>query len=312
MQVGRSQRLLASSSSGLAVTYQSLSPDVCFLVYPTTGPVIQTVNDRVEANEWNCSVRATQAGDSRYSAATSVDQSFKYFKAPMVLQVENSSSLSGAGPHAIVTRVRMVDNAAMSGLTSLGHLLNVTNQSSSICRIDSHGTWDRTGGIVNRTYLTALSNGICSLKFDFPGTKDRAPVSLTWNANSIMPVDTATYIEPSIAGSVLPATGYQISRSSIRSGILTIDFAVRAQDSKLAPVANSGRLSTSGGAGLNVSFQTSAICSIRSASRVLGEIFRVSLRLNGEGTCTLQANFPGVNSMKYLPSALTWSATITK
>jgi len=253
----------------------------------------------------------TQAGDAKFSPAASVDQSFKYFKAPMVLQVENSSNLSGSGPHAIITRVRMVDNAAMSGLTSLGYLLNVTNLSPSICRIDSHGTWDKTGGIVNRTYLTALANGRCSLKFDFPGTKDLAPVSLTWNATTTsMPVETATFVEVSINGAVVPATGYKISIATSR--FITIDFAVKAQDPKLAPITNGGRLSTSGGAGINVSFQTSSVCSFRSARKLAEEIFRVSLRLRGEGICTLQANFSGVNSMKYLPSALTWSATITK
>ena len=312
MQVGRSQPLLAKASSGLAVTYQSLTPDVCFLVYPTSGPVIQTVNNRVEANEWNCSVRVTQAGDTKFSPAASVDQSFKYFKAPMFLQVENSTNLPGSGPHAIVTRVRMVDNVAMSGLTSLGHLLNVTNLSPSICRVDSHGTWDRTGGIVNRTYLTALANGTCSLKFDFPGTKDRAPVSLTWNAATTMPVETATFIEASIAGSPVPATGHTISIAKVPQSVMTIDFAVKALDPKLAPTTNGGRLSTSGGAGINVSFQTSSVCSFRSATKISGELFRISLRLRGEGVCTLQANFSGVNSMKYLPSALTWSATITK
>jgi hypothetical protein len=40
-----------------------------------------------------------------------------------MLQVENAPTLNGVGPHAVITRVRLVDNAAMSGLTSLGHLL---------------------------------------------------------------------------------------------------------------------------------------------------------------------------------------------
>jgi hypothetical protein len=102
----------------------------------------------------------------------------------MVLQVENSSSLTGAGPFSIITRVRLVDNDAMSGLTSLGHLLTAQSLTPNICRIDSHGLWDRTNGIVNRTSVTVLATGTCSLKFDFAGTKDRSPATLTWNATT--------------------------------------------------------------------------------------------------------------------------------
>jgi hypothetical protein len=127
-----------------------------------------------------------------------------------------------------------------------------------------------------------------------------------------MPVETPTFIEASIAGVLVPATGHIISIAKVPQSVMTIDFAAKALDPKLAPVTNGGRLATFGGPGINVSFQTSSVCSFRSATKLAGEIFRVSLRLRGEGVCTLQANFPGVNSMKYLPSALTWSATITK
>gem|GEM_PF-6051486 len=45
----------------------------------------------------------------------------------MVLQVESAPSFAGVGPHAVITRVRLVDNVAMSGLTSLGHLLRAAS-----------------------------------------------------------------------------------------------------------------------------------------------------------------------------------------
>lgn len=182
MAVGRSQPLLARSSSGLPITYMSMTPDVCFLVYPPSGPVIQTVNNRQDAAEWNCTVRANQTGNERFEPALPVEQSFKYFKAPMVLVVETNSNLRGTRPIAVVTRVRLVDNVAMSGLTSLGHLLTVQSLTPTVCRVDSHELWDRTGGIVNRTFVTGMVNGACSLRFDFAGTRDRAPATLTWNA----------------------------------------------------------------------------------------------------------------------------------
>ncbi|NBY50997.1 MAG: hypothetical protein EBQ55_00300, partial [Actinobacteria bacterium] len=183
-QVGRSQQLMARATSGLQISYISMTPDVCFLVFPASGAFVQSVSNRADASEWTCTIRATQAGDDRFAPAVSVDRSFKYVKAPMVLQVENSSSLTGAGPFSIITRVRLVDNDAMSGLTSLGHLLTAQSLTPNICRIDSHGLWDRTNGIVNRTSVTVLATGTCSLKFDFAGTKDRSPATLTWNATT--------------------------------------------------------------------------------------------------------------------------------
>jgi hypothetical protein len=180
--VGRSQKLLATASSGMQVTYLSLTPDICYLLYPATGAHIQSVSKLPENGPWTCTIRATQAGDDRYVPANSVERTFNYEKASMVLVVENGTALTGAGPHAIITRVRFADSSFMSGLLSLGHTLTVQNLTPTICRVDSHGLWDRTNGIVNRTYLAGLLSGTCSLRFDFAGTADRAATSLTWNA----------------------------------------------------------------------------------------------------------------------------------
>jgi hypothetical protein len=310
MQIGRSQPLLAKATSGLQVTYLSMTPDVCYLIYPASGPVVQSVNNRSVAEEWTCTVRAIQTGDDRFAPAASVDRTFKYVKAPMVLVVENSPVLSGSAPIAVVTRVRLVDNVAMSGLTSLGHLLTAQSLTPSTCRINSHDLWDRTGGIVNRTMVSGLANGTCSLKFDFAGTKDRAVATLIWNATVTVPVDTATFVDAQIGGRSVPSTGFSISRATAANGLVTMDISVRAQDSRLAPATNGGRISTVS-APLQTMFLTPGVCSMSSASRISGNIFRVVLRLNSTGTCSLQVNYPGESAMRYFPSILTWSATVT-
>lgn len=309
--LGRSQPLLARATSGLQISYLSLTPSVCFVLYPSSGPAVQTTIGIADGIDLTCTIRASQAGDDRYAPAVAVDRSFKYTKAPMMLQVENAPTLNGVGPHAVITRVRLVDNVAMSGLTSLGHLLTAQSLTPAVCTIQSHGTWDRSGGIVNRTYVVGLVNGTCSLKFDFEGTKDRAPATLTWNATVAMPVDTPTYIDAQIGGVSVPSTGYTISRSTASRGLVTIDVSVKPVDPKLAPINSGGRLSTSGGP-LRATFPTNNICSMSSTTFLSSNIMRVVLRLNAEGTCTLVVNFPGVTSMKYFPSSLTWNATITK
>jgi hypothetical protein len=309
--LGRSQPLLAKATSGLQITYISLTPSICYLLYPSTGAVVQTSAGVPESAELTCTIRATQPGDSRFAPASPVDRSFKYSKAPMVLQVESAPSLAGVGPHAIITRVRLVDNVAMSGLTSLGHLLRAASLTPSICAIQSHGTWDRTGGIVNRTYVTGISAGTCSLKFDFDGTKDRAPATLTWNAALAMPVETATFVEASIGGKALPAMGNVISRSTLSNGLITMDLVVKAVDPKLAPTANGGLLPINV-APLRVTFPTTNICSMSLYQRINNFTLRVVLRANAEGLCSIQVNYPGENSWRRLPSALNFGVTLTK
>jgi len=99
-----------------------------------------------------------------------------------VIAVSSTSSLLGAGPHQVISTIGYVDKSNMSGLTSLGHLLTVVSLTPDVCKVNSNELWDRTGGIVNRTYVAGLKNGTCTLKFDFAGTVDRQPTTLTWNA----------------------------------------------------------------------------------------------------------------------------------
>lgn len=140
------------------------------------------MNLRPAASEWTCTIRATQAGDDRYAPAVAVERSFKYVKNPMVLQVQSGSTLSGTTSQAITTAVRLADSTLMTGISSLGHLLTVQSLTFTVCRVDSNALVSLSGGTFNRTMVTVLASGTCSLKFDFVGTDDRAPATLTWNA----------------------------------------------------------------------------------------------------------------------------------
>jgi hypothetical protein len=103
-------------------------------------------------------------------------------KARTVIAVTSSTSLSGAGPHSVIATFGTVDRSIMSGLTSLATLLSVTSQTPSICQVAKNELWDRPGGVVNRTSVTVSIRGTCTLKYDFAGSTDRLPSTLTWNA----------------------------------------------------------------------------------------------------------------------------------
>jgi hypothetical protein len=176
---GKSAQLPAAASSKLPVKYVSLTPSVCFIIEQlANGPAVQSA-PATGADRVTCTVEAQQAGDDRYAAATPVRTSFFYEKAPMQLVTATApATLNGPGAQVFVTNVRYVEAAMNSGLASLGHMLTVTTTTPTVCRVDSNELWDRTGGIVNRTTVRALTKGTCSLTFYFPGTTQRAPSTL--------------------------------------------------------------------------------------------------------------------------------------
>jgi hypothetical protein len=324
--VGRSQPLLAKASSGLQITYLSMTPAVCLILYPSSGPSVQTVAGVADASEWTCTVRAIQTGDDRYATAVPVERTFKYVKAAMVLQVENSTNLFGAGPHAIITRVRLVDNVAMSGLTSLGHLLTAQSLTPSVCKIDSHGTWDRTAGIVNRTYVSGLANGTCSLKFDFAGTRDRAPATLTWRATvSSVAIPTASIIGLQvISGNIvngkevvgLMETPPAMFLSGLDKGRVQFNVSVKpANPAATVGVGSRGTYDSLAVNSLKATILTPTTCVFEnspkstSISVVSERVFVLPIAL---GTCGIRFDFAGIPGWKVEASSNTWIATVNK
>jgi len=176
------QPISGRATSGLPVGYTSLTPEVCYVINLSAGTTIQRQSRLNDAPSWTCTIRVTQDGDSRFNPATPVDVTFKFLKARTVIAVTSTNSLLGAGPHQVISTFGYVDTSMMSGLTSLGTLLNVVSQTPSICQVSKNELWDRSGGIVNRTYVTVSANGTCTLKYDFAGSADRLPSTLTWNA----------------------------------------------------------------------------------------------------------------------------------
>ncbi|TMH06184.1 MAG: hypothetical protein E6H67_06865 [Betaproteobacteria bacterium] len=86
----------ATASSGLPVTFTSLTPTVCTI----NGSMVTLVA------AGTCTIRASQAGDATYSAATNVDQSFAVM--PILANQITFGALNnrtfGAGPFAISHR----------------------------------------------------------------------------------------------------------------------------------------------------------------------------------------------------------------
>jgi hypothetical protein len=77
----------ASASSGLAITYSGGSTGVCAVTEDGSKVHIGGAGE--------CSVTASQAGDSRYAAATPVAQTFTIAKAPLTVTASNATMTAG-------------------------------------------------------------------------------------------------------------------------------------------------------------------------------------------------------------------------
>lgn len=180
-EVGPAQQLRAISNSGLPITYKSLTPATCFIINGASGSSVQSAPNRPAGESWDCTVRATQPGDSRFAAATPVDQTFKWNRAAMLITVSAPTTLSGRGLHTIIASLNFAD-INKRGTSGLGHLLKATSLTPATCTVSRNAAWSRSGGIVTRTSLRGVANGDCQIQYDFAGTTDRSPTSVVWRA----------------------------------------------------------------------------------------------------------------------------------
>jgi hypothetical protein len=220
------------------------------------------------------------------------------------------SAMPGAGPYIFVTNVLYVDTPMNSGLASLGNLLTVTSLTPTICRVDSNVLWDRTGGIVNKTQVTALDNGTCQLSFYFPGTTTRAATTLAWSKTVTgFPVATSTFVELQSLQKVLPATGNALSLKAIDAGRVVINAFVKTTDPALM---GSGQLALN--SSVAIASTTPLVCIVEKVTTNMGTSNPYTgsvIKPLKVGACTIQYTYAGESTMKRSASALTWSATVT-
>jgi hypothetical protein len=181
-EFGPAQTLNATASSGLLVTYVSLTPNVCFIVAGASTASVQSVSPLPSVASFDCTVRATQSGDSRFAPALPIDRSFKWMPSAMNITISGSSRFLGKGPHSVSATINFVD-PNKRGTSGLGHLLQVTSLTPNTCTVASNVIISATGGQVNQTRINGIANGDCQLRYDFSGTADRAATTRTWSTS---------------------------------------------------------------------------------------------------------------------------------
>ena len=161
--------LAATSTSGLAVAFASTTSGVC-TASGTTLTLLAV---------GNCSVAASQAGNSTYAGAMVVTQTFSVAAAPLTAQsitfVSPGNQTLGTAPAALVA-------TASSGLT-----VSLVSTTTGVCT---------TSG----TTLTLLTAGSCTISASQAGNSifaSAAPISNTFNvAAAPLTAQTITFASP--------------------------------------------------------------------------------------------------------------------
>ncbi len=190
---GKSLKLSATSSSGLAVTYASSTTSVCTVSGNTASFL----------TAGTCTITASQAGNATYAAATPVSQSFGVLLTQTIAFANIPTQLVGTPLTLIAT--------ATSGLA-----VTYSSSTSAVCTV--------SGGIA-----TFLAPGTCTLTASQSGNTTYAAAASVTNSFSVDSVQTITFnsIGSQVVGTplVLSATassGLAVTYASSTTSICTV------------------------------------------------------------------------------------------
>ena len=187
-EFGAAAPLLASSTSGLAVTYKSLTPKVCYVLYPSSGAAVQTVTP-TPTGDLTCIIEASQPGNADYDPADTITRSFKWLRAPMyitpyaansdkrnsVLSLPNAPTYAVGQTYNFVTSLLYL-SGQNSGLASIGHLLKAESLTPTVCTVLQVAIQDR-GSLFTWASIKMLQKSTCTIRWSFDGTATRDAAS---------------------------------------------------------------------------------------------------------------------------------------
>ncbi|MBV5299858.1 MAG: fibronectin type III domain-containing protein [Rhodoferax sp.] len=185
LALGGTATVLAKASSGLVVSYSSLTPTVCS-VNASTGLV-------TDLAAGHCSIAADQAGNDDFAPAAQVSQSLRVLVNP-------AQTLSfGAAP--VLT---LYGTATVSATASSGLAVRYSSLTPAICAVQT------SSGVV-----TSLAAGNCNIAADQPGDANynaAAQISQTLTVAD----GGATVTPPGVPTGVLASLGATVNTVEVR------------------------------------------------------------------------------------------------
>ena len=310
--------LTATASSGLAVAFASATTSVCTV----SGSTVTLVAPG------NCSITASQAGDSNYNAASPVSQSFTVGMGSQSITFSPLSSAAfGSAPFALTA-------TASSGLpvSFASTTMAVCTVSASTVTIVAPGACSITATQAGDTNYTAavpvtqgftVTPGSQTITFAAPSgvTFGAAPFALTATASSGLTVSFASTTTPvcTVSGSMVTiVTAGTCSITASQAG--NTNYAAAATVSQSFTVAKASQTisfgaltgQTYGGSPFAVSATASSGLTVSFASTTPGSctVSGGQVTLVSAGTCTIAASQTG-DSNYSAATTVTQSFTIS-
>jgi subtilisin family serine protease len=181
-EYGPAAPLTATATSGLPVTFTSLTPATCVILQPSNGSYVVQSAPGVSGNGVLCTVQANQAGNDAWAAAAPVTRSFTWNKVATVIRVTNGvSTRTSAGPFQLLASALAVNPALNSNLQSLGLPVVVTTSTPAVCQIISNSQVDNGSGIFTQATIKGLANGTCTTSWAFAGNDTRLAATTAYS-----------------------------------------------------------------------------------------------------------------------------------
>ncbi|MGA8145945.1 MAG: CARDB domain-containing protein, partial [Gallionellaceae bacterium] len=193
--VGGTGTVSATATSGLVVSYSSLTTGICTV----SGSTVTGVN------VGTCTIAADQSGDANYNAAPEVTQNFSVGMGSQTIAFDPA-------PTVVVDGTGIVSAAATSGLT-----VSFSSLTPSVCTLSGNT-------------VTGVSVGTCTIAADQGGDADYDPATEVTQSFTIGKGDQAIGFNPApnvvVGGtgtvSALATSGLAVSFSSLTTGVCTV------------------------------------------------------------------------------------------
>lgn len=257
--VGTQLTLSAKASSGLAVSFVSLTTSEC-TVSGTTATLVAT---------GTCSIQASQSGNSSYSAAPAITQSFTVSKASQTITFANP------GTQAIGTPL------TLSATASSGLAVTYSSITGSRCTVSGN----------TATFLEA---GTCIIYAEQTGNSNYSAATEVSQSFAVKDAQTITFANPGAQ-----TVGKPLMLSATASSGLAVTFSSTA----------TGQCTVSGNTVTFVATGTCSIVAMQAGNSTYAAAPTVSQSFTvGKGSQTITFNNPGTQTVG-TPLALTATAS---
>jgi hypothetical protein len=172
-QYGPGVVLNAIASSGLPVTFTATPATYCRVINSPSGVFVQVADGPISLTG-NCTITATQSGNSAYSAAKPILQVIGWVKDQMTITTTSTKSVTIGGSSTITASYLASTSSLNSGISALNVPIVVANLTPSVCSVVGSSQIQTPSGNPTQIVVSALKIGMCNLSLSVASSSTRS------------------------------------------------------------------------------------------------------------------------------------------